>query len=136
MTTTAPVTEPLQKILLIEDDDDIRTILRVALEKVGGFTVRACSSGTEGLAAVTEFAPQLVLLDVMMPGMDGPTVLSSLRERPDTAALPVIFLTARAVPADIARLRALGALDVLTKPFDPMTLHEKVKAAWNKSGSG
>jgi CheY-like chemotaxis protein len=123
---------PLQKILLVEDDDDIRTILRVALEKIGGFQVRACASGTEALAAAPEFAPQLVLLDVMMPGMDGPTVLSNLRARPDTAAVPVIFLTARAVPADIARLRALGAIEVLTKPFDPMTLHEKVRAAWNR----
>jgi two-component system OmpR family response regulator len=132
----AAMTAPLQKILLVEDDDDIRTILKVALEKIGGFTVRACASGAEGLAAVTEFAPQLAILDVMMPGMDGPTVLSQLRGRPDTATLPVIFLTARAVPADIARLRALGALDVLTKPFDPMTLHEKVKAAWDKLGNG
>ena len=130
------MTAPLQKILVVEDDDDIRTILKVALEKIGGFTVRACRSGAEGLAAVTEFAPQLVLLDVMMPGMDGPTVFSGLRGRPDTATLPVIFLTARAAPSDIARLRALGALDVLTKPFDPMTLHEQVKAAWDKSGDG
>ncbi len=134
MTAGSPVTAPLQKILLVEDDDDIRTILRVALEKIGGFKVRACASGAEGLVAVTEFAPQLVMLDVMMPGMDGPAVLSQLRGRPDTAALPVIFLTARAVPADIARLRELGAIEVLTKPFDPMTLHEKVKAAWNKAG--
>jgi two-component system, OmpR family, response regulator len=130
-----PVTAPLKKILLIEDDDDIRTILRVALEKIGGFTVRACSSGAEGLGAVAEFAPQLVMLDVMMPGMDGPAVLGRLRERPETTQLPVIFLTARAAPPDIARLRGLGALDVLTKPFDPMTLHEKLHKAWEQQAA-
>jgi len=129
------MSQPLKKILLIEDDDDIRTILRVALEKIGGFTVRACSSGAEGLRAVGEFTPQLVMLDVMMPDMDGPTVLGRLRERPETQGLPVIFLTARAAPSDIARLRGLGALDVLTKPFDPMTLHEKLRKAWEQQSA-
>jgi len=120
----------LQTVLLVEDEPDIRTIVKAALEMVGGLKVRACESGAEALAAVAESRPQLVLLDVMMPDMDGPGVLSRLRGNPDTAAIPVVFLTAKATPSEIQRLRALGAADVLTKPFDPMTLHEKVKAVW------
>jgi CheY-like chemotaxis protein len=120
----------LRKVLVVEDNPDIRTIVRAALEMMGGFEVRACESGAEALEAVAQFGPQLMLLDVMMPDLDGPGVLGRLRERPDTAALPVVFLTAKAAPLEIQRLRALGALDVLTKPFDPMTLHEQVQAIW------
>ena len=126
----------LQTVLLVEDNLDIRTIAKAALEMVGGLKVRACESGAEALAAIAEFKPQLVLLDVMMPDMDGPGVLKELRGRPDTAAIPVVFLTAKAGASEIQRLRSLGALEVLTKPFDPMTLHEKVKAAWDKGGKG
>jgi two-component system OmpR family response regulator len=122
----------LQSVLLVEDHPDIRKIAKTALEMVGGLTVRACESGAEALAAVAEFKPQLVLLDVMMPDMDGPGVLERLRADPLTAAIPVVFLTAKAGAGEADRLRALGALDVLTKPFDPMTLHEKVRAAWDK----
>ena len=120
----------LRKVLVVEDNPDIRTIVRAALEMMGGFEVRACESGAEALEAVAQFGPQLMLLDVMMPDLDGPGVLGRLRERPDTAALPVVFLTAKAAPSEIQRLRALGALNVLTKPFDPMTLHEQVQAIW------
>ncbi len=123
---------PLQKILLVEDNDDIRTIIKSALEKIGGYKVHACASGAEALLSISEFAPQLLLLDMMMPGMDGPAVLAKVRERPETASLPVVFLTARASSTDIETLFALGALDVLKKPFDPMTLHEQVRAAWHK----
>jgi two-component system, OmpR family, response regulator len=124
------MTAALRRILLAEDNADIRTIIKAALEMVGGFEVHACESGTEALAAVAGFAPQLILLDVMMPDLDGPGVLARLRERPECAAIPVVFLTAKATKDEVQRLRALGAADVLTKPFDPMTLHEKVKASW------
>lgn len=117
--------------MVVEDNADIRIIVKAALEMVGGLDVRACASGQEALDTVGEFAPQLLLLDVMMPDLDGPGLLACLRERTDTAALPVVFLTAKAAPVEVLRLRALGALDVLTKPFDPMTLHERVKAIWN-----
>jgi two-component system, OmpR family, response regulator len=120
----------LRKVIVVEDNRDIRTIVKAALEMVGGLEVLACESGAEALGAIGEFGPQLMLLDVMMPDLDGPSLLGRLRERPDTAVLPVVFLTAKAVPSEIQRLRALGALDVLTKPFDPMTLHEQVKAIW------
>jgi CheY-like chemotaxis protein len=121
----------LQKVLVVEDNHDIRTIVKAALEMLGGFEVRACESGTEALDAVSGFGPQLVLLDVMMPDMDGPGLLGRLRERPETAELPVVFLTAKTAATELQRLRALGALDVLTKPFDPMTLHQKVRDVWD-----
>jgi len=126
----------LKKILLVEDDPDIRVIVKSALEMLAGFQVRACSSGAEALSTVEEFAPQLALLDVMMPEIDGPGVLARLRERPATAALPVIFLTAKATPQESERLRALGAVGVLSKPFDPLTLHEQLRTIWEKTGNG
>ena len=122
--------EELQRIMLVEDDPDIRTVAGMALEMVGGYTLRACAGGAEALQAVAEFAPQVVLLDVMMPDMDGPGVLSELRARPATAGIPVIFLTAKAHPEEIEKLRALGAIEVIAKPFDPMTLPAAVKSAW------
>ena len=124
------MTTELRRVLLVEDNADIRTVAKAALEMVGGLEVHACESGAAALAAVPSFQPQLVLLDVMMPDMDGPGVLERLREDPGTARLPVVFLTAKTTGAERERLRALGALDVLTKPFDPLTLHEKVNAAW------
>ena len=126
----------LKKILLVEDDPDIGVIVKSALEMLAGFEVRACSSGAEALSTVEEFAPQLALLDVMMPELDGPGVLARLRERPATATLPVIFLTAKAAPQESERLRALGAVGVLSKPFDPLNLHEQIRAIWEKTGNG
>jgi DNA-binding response OmpR family regulator len=125
-----PVDTPLQNILVVEDNADIRAILKLALEKVGGLTVCACDSGNAALSALAEFRPQLVMLDVMMPDMDGPGLLKLLRARADTAAVPVVFLTAKATTQEVQELRNLGALDVIAKPFDPMTLHAKVKAVW------
>ena len=94
---------PLERILLVEDDRDIRMVARTSLELVGGFQVRACESGEEALQAVAEFLPQLMLLDVMMPGMDGPTVLKRLREQPQTAKVPAIFFTAKMLPEEVRR---------------------------------
>jgi len=122
--------EELQRIMLVEDDPDIRTVAGMALEMVGGYTLRACAGGAEALQAVAEFAPQVVLLDVMMPDMDGPGVLSELRARPATAGIPVIFLTAKAHPEEIEKLRALGAIEVIAKPFDPIKLPAAVETAW------
>lgn len=122
----------LQKVMLVEDDKDIRTVAGMALEMVGGLTVQACESGARALETVAAFAPQLVLLDVMMPGMTGPEVLQALRQRDDTRELPVIFLTAKAQETEVARLKGLGALDVIAKPFDPMTLADTVKRLWEE----
>jgi two-component system, OmpR family, response regulator len=126
----------LEKILLVEDDPDIRTIVKAALEMMGGFQVKACASGSEALDAVAGFAPQLALLDVMMPDMDGPGVLAKLRGLPQTAGMPVIFLTAKTAASEIQRLRALGAAGVLMKPFDPMTLSQQVREIWEQAKAG
>ena len=124
---------PLKKILLVEDEDNIRTIAEMALSMVGGFEVRSCASGAAALEAVEGFRPDLMLFDVMMPGMDGPALLLAMRLRPDTAAVPVIFFTARTQREDVDALLALGALEVIAKPFDPMQLPESVKSAWNRA---
>jgi two-component system OmpR family response regulator len=123
----------LKKIMMVEDDPDIQIVASLALEAVGGFEVLVCSGGTEALERVDGFAPDLVVLDVMMPGMDGPTVLKNLRGRPQTENLPVVFMTAKAQSHEIALYKEMGALDVVTKPFDPMTLPQTLLDIWNRS---
>jgi CheY-like chemotaxis protein len=123
---------PLKRILCVEDEPDIQTVARIALQDVGGFEVRVCSSGQEALAQAPAFHPDLILLDVMMPEMDGPTTLRALRACADTATIPVIFLTAKVQPQEVAQFKALGALDVIAKPFDPMTLPDAVRGIWNR----
>jgi len=130
------VKSALRNVLLVEDDPDIRTIVKVALEMVGGMQVKACASGAEALQALAAFSPQLALLDVMMPDMDGPGVLAKLRAFPQYGGLPVIFLTAKTSASESQRLRALGAAGVLTKPFDPMTLPQQIKEIWDSAQAG
>jgi len=128
--------ERLQKVLYVEDDGDIRTIAMLALETVGGLEVRACASGAEAVQAAPAFAPQLLLLDVMMPGMDGPTTLARLRELPATAPVPVVFMTAKVQASEVEQYRALGAIGVITKPFDPMALARQVQDLWAQRPRG
>jgi two-component system OmpR family response regulator len=120
----------LQRILYVEDEPDIQAVVKLALEMMGGFTVKVCSSGEEALREAAAFAPDMILLDVMMPGMDGPGTLKALRELPALAGLPVAFMTAKVQPAEVAHYKSLGALDVIAKPFDPMTLASQVRAIW------
>ena len=122
----------LKRVLFVEDDPDIQTVARMALEAVGGFTVLACASGAEALERVEAFAPDLILLDVMMPGMDGLETLQSLRLLPGAAAVPVVFLTAKVQAQEIAGYREAGAADVIAKPFDPMTLPATVRSIWRR----
>ena len=122
----------LQRILYVEDEPDIQAVAKLALEMVGGFTVKVCSSGEEAVREVTEFAPDLLLLDVMMPGMDGPSTLKALRELKGGANVPAIFMTAKVQPPEVAHYKSLGALDVIPKPFDPMALAGQVKSIWEK----
>lgn len=122
----------MSKILHIEDESDIREVTRMALEELGGFSVAAAGSGDEGLVLARGMSPDLILLDVMMPGMDGPTTLQALRDCPATASIPVIFMTAKAQSQEIERFKSLGALGVITKPFDPMNLVEEVNALWRR----
>jgi CheY-like chemotaxis protein len=122
----------LSRILYVEDDHDVRKLASFALKAVGGFTVEACASGEEALEKAAGFGPQLLLLDVMMPGMDGPTTLQRLRDLPETAAVPAVFMTAKVQPHEVQRYRDLGSLDVISKPFDPMTLSTQVRQIWTR----
>ncbi|UUZ76578.1 response regulator [Polaromonas sp. P1(28)-13] len=122
---------PLNRILYVEDEPDIRAIAQMALEAVGGFTVITCASGREALAAAPGAAADLLLLDVMMPGMDGPNTLQALRQLPATASTPVIFMTAKVQAAEVAQYKALGALDVIAKPFDPMELSAQIRQIYD-----
>ena len=116
----------LKRILYIEDETDLQWLVKHILETVGGFEVLVCSSGAEGLAQIEDFAPDLVLLDVMMPEMDGFSVLRALRAKPDRAAVPVVFLTARTPEG--GEYLELGARGVIAKPFEPNSLVEQVRA--------
>lgn len=120
----------LPRILYVEDEPDIQTVARMALEMVGGFEVKICSSGEEAVCEAEDFAPDMILLDVMMPGMDGPSTLEALRKKPALADTPVAFMTAKVQPVEVAHYKSLGARDVIAKPFDPMTLADQVKAIW------
>ena len=123
----------LHRIMYVEDELDIQAVAKLALEALGGFTVKVCSSGQEALASIAEFAPDIVLLDVMMPGMDGFATLKILRTMPDMEKMPVIFMTAKVQPSEVREYKNMGALDVIPKPFDPMTLAESVKCIWTKA---
>ncbi len=126
--------KPLARILYVEDEPDIRMVAQMALEAVGGFAVTACASGSEALAAAPSASADLLLLDVMMPGMDGPSTLKALRELPATANTPVIFMTAKVQAAEVAQYMALGAIDVIHKPFDPMELSVQIGRIWALKG--
>jgi CheY-like chemotaxis protein len=116
------------RLLLVDDDDDIRTIATISLERVGGWTVVAAASGAAALEAAAQDGPfDAVLLDVMMPDMDGPATLEGLRAGPLPADVPIVFLTAKLQPADQTRLNSLGAAGVLAKPFDPMVLPQDLE---------
>jgi two-component system, OmpR family, response regulator len=122
----------LKRILYIEDESDIRTVTAMALEAVGGFTVIACNSGKEALVMAPGANADLILLDVMMPGMDGPATLSALRGLSQTADTPVIFMTAKVQASEIQHYMRMGVTGVIAKPFDPMTLSAQIGEIWKK----
>jgi two-component system OmpR family response regulator len=117
----------MKRVLYVDDESDIREIAELALKLDLEFDVRVCASGSEAITIAQEWSPQIVLLDVMMPGIDGPTTLGMLRAIPCTHAIPVVFITARAQAGETEKLVTLGAAGVLTKPFDPMTLAAQVR---------
>lgn len=123
----------LERVLYVEDEPDIQAVASIALETVGGFTVKVCSSGQEALDAALAFNPDLILLDVMMPGMDGPTTLLELRKLDGFADIPAMFMTAKVQPQEVQYFKSLGAVEVIPKPFDPMTLAQTIKDAWSKA---
>jgi CheY-like chemotaxis protein len=126
----------LQRILYVEDDRDIQAVARLALEAVGGFTVTVCSSGEEAVEAARGVVPDLVLLDVMMPGMNGPETLAALRRIPALVGVPVVFMTAKVQVTEVEHLVSLGALAVVPKPFDPMTLASRLREIWQEWAAG
>ena len=115
---------------MVEDDLDIQAVARLSLETLGGFTVLTCASGQQALDVAPSFQPDLILLDVMMPGMDGPATLEALRRIDALQAVPVVFMTAKVQRHEIEEYKVLGALDVIAKPFDPMTLHQQIREIW------
>ena len=120
------------KVLIIDDDADIRSIARLSLSRVGGTEVIEAASGGEGVRKAQDEKPDVILLDMMMPRMDGLETLVALRSQPATAMTPVIFLTARAMADEVERVTALGATGVLIKPFDPRTLSQELRALVNR----
>ena len=123
--------QTLPKIVHVDDDPDIREISRIALELVGGLEVVQFASGQEVLAGAVAAQPDVFLLDVMMPGMNGEETLKHLRAMPEFATTPAIFMTAKAQHSDIDKLKAAGALDVIVKPFDPMQLAADIIRIWS-----
>jgi len=115
-----------RRILIIDDEDDIRMVAALSLETVAGWDVIVANSGAQGLQRAAEHMPDAILLDVMMPGMDGPTTFRELRKNPKTARIPVLLLTAKVQGADQRRFADLGVEAVLTKPFDPLTLSDQM----------
>jgi two-component system, OmpR family, response regulator len=110
------------RILYVDDEPDIREVVDISLGQYSDFEVRECASGAEAIATAAEWSPALILLDVIMPGMDGPATLAQLRKNPQTSAIPVLFMTARTQAREVEHMIALGAKGVIAKPFDPMTL--------------
>lgn len=122
--------DELTKILYVEDDPDIQEIAQLALCDVGGFEVKICSLGTEALKVLGNYIPDLILLDVMMPDMDGVTTFKEIRKRGELKEIPIIFLTARVQAEEVKEYRKLGALEVIFKPFDPMTISDTIQDIW------
>ena len=120
----------LRTVLYVDDEPDIREIVELALGLVEGLNVAVCESGERALQRLPDITPDLVLLDVMMPGTDGPTTLQRMRADPRFANIPVVFVTAKAMPAEVARFRELGAVAVIAKPFDPLQFGQQIVAIW------
>jgi two-component system, OmpR family, response regulator len=120
----------LNKILLVEDEADIQEIARISLETIGGFSVHICSNGKEAVEQAPDIMPDLIMLDVMMPGMDGLTTLKNLRQNAKLVNIPVIFMTAKAQPGEMKHYLESGAVGAISKPFDPIKLPQEVTTIW------
>lgn len=122
----------LKKILYVEDDLYVRTTAKLVLEVIGRFTVRDCGSGREALLVAMDFQPDLILLDVLMPGMDGLGTLEKLRQLPHLADTPAMFITALTNGGDVARYKEAGAIGVIPKPLVPLRLTEQLHLLWQQ----
>jgi len=122
--------QPLNRICYVEDDEDIQKIVRMSLERIGKMTVDVVSDPMTAIERMISFKPELVMLDWMMPGMDGPTLFRKMRDTPETRDLPVVFITAKASEREQNELRALGAAGTILKPFSPKDLPGQLRAIW------
>lgn len=123
----------LTRIACVEDDSDIQAILEFSLAGLGGFDIRIFSDGAAALTGIPAFAPQLILLDMIMPGMNGMEVLAALRQEPETRKTPVVFMTAKAAPRDLEAYIEAGAQSALIKPFTPTELPETLREVWRQA---
>jgi len=123
---------PLSRICYVEDDEDIQRIVRMTLERMGKMTVEVVGDPTLAIEAMLAFKPDMVMLDWMMPKMDGPTLFRQMKLRPETSSLPVVFITAKASQHDLDELLALGAVGAISKPFSPKELPNQLRAIWAK----
>ena len=122
---------PLNRVLYVEDDEDIQRIVRMSLERLGKMTVRIVGDPRLAIDEIMAFKPDLVMLDWMMPILDGPTLFRKMRESPETRDLPVVFITAKASSSEMDELRALGACGAISKPFSPTDLPQQLRSLWN-----
>ncbi len=123
----------LSKILLVEDEPDIQIVVKIALEAMSDFIVDTCDTGEMAIEKAKSNPPDLILLDVMLPDMDGPTILGVLRGSNKTDQIPIIFMTAKVQPKDVNHYKEIGALGVIAKPFDPMLLVKMITDIWDGS---
>ena len=123
---------PLVRVFYAEDDEDIQRIVRMSLERIGKMTVEVVGDPMVAIERITVFKPDLVMLDWMMPGMDGPALYRKMLETPEVKSLPVVFITAKASERELNELRTMGALGTISKPFSPTNLPEQLRALWNK----
>jgi len=123
---------PLNRICYVEDDEDIQRIVRLSLEKIGKMTVEVVGNPMVAIEAMIRFGPDLVMLDWMMPGLDGPALYRKMKEKPETSALPVVFITAKASPKELEELTHMGAAGTISKPFSPRDLPDQLREIWKK----
>ncbi|KVX03124.1 response regulator [Shewanella frigidimarina] len=121
---------PLDKILHVEDDESIRVIVEMALVDISGLTLVACEGGNEAISQIDDFTPDLILLDAMMPGMDGLQTLVEIRKKPHCQHIPVVFMTARIQQSEQKEYLDAGAIAVIEKPFDAMSLGDKLESIY------
>ncbi len=123
--------QPLNRICYVEDDEDIRRVVRMSLERIGKMTVEVVADSTRAVEAMVAFKPDLVMLDWMMPVMDGPAVFRKMREQTETMHIPVVFITAKASQTELDELRNMGAAGVISKPFSPKALPDQLRSIWH-----
>ena len=123
---------PLGRICYVEDDEDIQRIVRLSLERVGKMVVEVVGDPTAAIDRMIAFKPDLVMLDWMMPGMDGPALYRKMLATPEVKALPVVFITAKASPKELEELTHMGAAGTISKPFSPRDLPDQLREIWKK----